>query len=80
MAKKLATRIKLTHGFYTQKGQRSNWCKYAENAYTYNHFLSLTQFVTLIMNVTIVNRHSVMQRDEDCHLHLFKVVSIPYLC
>ena len=33
MTQRLATRISLTHGFDTQEGQRSNWCKYAENAY-----------------------------------------------
>ena len=71
MAKKLVTRFKLTR-VYTQKGQRSNWCRYAENAYTYNHFLSLTLFVNLILNVTNINRQSVMQRTEDCHLRCVK--------
>ena len=42
MTQRLAIRINLTHGFDTQEGQRSNWCKYAENAYKYNHFFSLS--------------------------------------
>ena len=47
--------IKLTRGFDTKKDQRSNWGKYAENAYKYSHFLSLYKFA--ILNGTIVNRH-----------------------
>ena len=42
MTQRLATRINLTHGFDTQEGQRSKWCKYAENAYNYNPFFSLS--------------------------------------
>ena len=42
MTQRLATRINLTHGFDTQEGQRSKWCKYAENAYKYNRFFSLS--------------------------------------
>ena len=77
MAQRLATRIRLKHGFDTQKGQRSNWCKYAENAYKYNLLLSLYQFANLIMNETIVNRYIVLCRmDEDCYLLLFKVVFV----
>ena len=55
MAQRLDTMIKLTRGFDTKKGQRSNWGKYAENAYKYSHFLSLYKFA--ILNGTIVNRH-----------------------
>ena len=42
MTQRLATIINLTNGFDTQEGQRSKWCKYAENAYQYKRFFSLS--------------------------------------
>ena len=57
--------LKIDTWVNTQEGQRSNWCKYAENAYKYNHFFHLSSFANLIMSETIVNRHSAMQRAKD---------------
>ena len=48
--------------FDKQEGQWSNWGKFVENAYKYNHFFSLSEFANLIMSETVVNGHSVMQR------------------
>ena len=79
MAQKLVTSIKLTHRFIHRKVRGQTGANMLKML-THIHFLSLTQFVHLIVKVTIVNRQSVMQSAEDCHLRLFKVVNIPYLC